>query len=663
MSNYLETLVEKMVADGVSENDIKSVIKEVNGKKSPLHQDIGMGTGTTGGEPGDVSLSEGDVAVEEGGKTSADVSVYPSEVSKEEISDKEKCENEDKCWDDDLEVCNRCIEDEEEEEEDVVKEEEEEEEEISEHEQNKIDAEKFYEENDNEKGEHEKLNQKSFNRYMKMKREGTLDEYGTFSIEEEDDQDDFLPITKNDFVTTYMDRNKNNQLFERNLFLRIPHFAEGESDKLDPDLQKTYNEMMAKIKEEHGPVVLLKNKYTAPNGEEFTSVFSNASLAINAAVIDPFGEQESEHPYVKRVDEYSYQTDFGRAWEVAEDGKKFILFSSDEDADKYISQLEALNNNFTPSADYNPEGLTSKNFFEKGIHVGQGMGMPGNLPGVINLDPADAKYLNVIEGEEKSGLLKKSEILRFTSNPIYPQSEYNNAADTFFSGDTSINIEYWKRHHLIEKWNADVFQYLVNQDRWMQVNEKFKKKGTFYKRLQFYIDQQLLLESSEIYRINRGFKKKNYLDKLATEGTREYKIRKFGELINSKLEKALNNSLLPEDMKELETEYQSFITSFQETAGKVDYLLANFLEGNYKKQWAKNVKRREQIVDFDPGKDLFAIDQGFEITKKDQERQLKRLDAAIKKNNPEARKSFRARHNCDSPGPRHKARYWSCRKW
>ena len=36
---------------------------------------------------------------------------------------------------------------------------------------------------------------------------------------------------------------------------------------------------------------------------------------------------------------------------------------------------------------------------------------------------------------------------------------------------------------------------------------------------------------------------------------------------------------------------------------------------------------------------------------------------SIKKNNPERRKSFRARHNCDNPGPRHKARYWSCRKW
>ena len=35
----------------------------------------------------------------------------------------------------------------------------------------------------------------------------------------------------------------------------------------------------------------------------------------------------------------------------------------------------------------------------------------------------------------------------------------------------------------------------------------------------------------------------------------------------------------------------------------------------------------------------------------------------IRKNNPKARASFRARHNCDNPGPKHKARYWSCRKW
>ena len=35
----------------------------------------------------------------------------------------------------------------------------------------------------------------------------------------------------------------------------------------------------------------------------------------------------------------------------------------------------------------------------------------------------------------------------------------------------------------------------------------------------------------------------------------------------------------------------------------------------------------------------------------------------IKKNIPERRKSLRARHNCDNPGPKWKARYWSCKAW
>ena len=36
---------------------------------------------------------------------------------------------------------------------------------------------------------------------------------------------------------------------------------------------------------------------------------------------------------------------------------------------------------------------------------------------------------------------------------------------------------------------------------------------------------------------------------------------------------------------------------------------------------------------------------------------------SIKKDQPARRKSFRARHNCDNPGPKYKARYWSCKFW
>lgn len=35
----------------------------------------------------------------------------------------------------------------------------------------------------------------------------------------------------------------------------------------------------------------------------------------------------------------------------------------------------------------------------------------------------------------------------------------------------------------------------------------------------------------------------------------------------------------------------------------------------------------------------------------------------IRKSNPKARRNFRKRHNCATPGPKTKARYWSCKKW
>jgi hypothetical protein len=36
---------------------------------------------------------------------------------------------------------------------------------------------------------------------------------------------------------------------------------------------------------------------------------------------------------------------------------------------------------------------------------------------------------------------------------------------------------------------------------------------------------------------------------------------------------------------------------------------------------------------------------------------------SIKRDDPARRKSFRARHGCDNPGPKTKAKYWSCKMW
>lgn len=38
-------------------------------------------------------------------------------------------------------------------------------------------------------------------------------------------------------------------------------------------------------------------------------------------------------------------------------------------------------------------------------------------------------------------------------------------------------------------------------------------------------------------------------------------------------------------------------------------------------------------------------------------------EMSIKRDDPERRKSFRARHGCDNPGPKYKAKFWSCFQW
>lgn len=67
------------------------------------------------------------------------------------------------------------------------------------------------------------------------------------------------------------------------------------------------------------------------------------------------------------------------------------------------------------------------------------------------------------------------------------------------------------------------------------------------------------------------------------------------------------------------------------------------------KVYVKNAKGKVVKVNFG---------HGGSSAKKKGEKTMK-----IRKSNKKARKSFRARHNCKSPGPKWKARYWSCRKW
>ena len=105
--------------------------------------------------------------------------------------------------------------------------------------------------------------------------------------------------------------------------------------------------------------------------------------------------------------------------------------------------------------------------------------------------------------------------------------------------------------------------------------------------------------------------------------------------------------------------YEDLYGSVEET----DYEYNSLTEAEYqgrKVQLGKimqgDIKKFKVYVKNDKGK-VVKVNFGFGG------KSAKGKRMTIKKNNPERRRSFRARHNCDNPGPRWKPRYWACRTW
>jgi hypothetical protein len=114
-----------------------------------------------------------------------------------------------------------------------------------------------------------------------------------------------------------------------------------------------------------------------------------------------------------------------------------------------------------------------------------------------------------------------------------------------------------------------------------------------------------------------------------------------------------------EETDEIEFLYEDLYGSVEET----DYEYNSLTEAEYqgrKVQLGKimqgDIKKFKVYVKNDKGK-VVKVNFGFGG------KSAKGKRMTIKKNNPERRKSFRARHNCDNPGPRWKPRYWACRTW
>jgi hypothetical protein len=95
----------------------------------------------------------------------------------------------------------------------------------------------------------------------------------------------------------------------------------------------------------------------------------------------------------------------------------------------------------------------------------------------------------------------------------------------------------------------------------------------------------------------------------------------------------------------------------------IEYEVEDLNEAKYKgrtvtlnKPMQGDVKKSQVFVKNEKG-NVIKVNFGFGGTS------AKGKVMRIKKSNPERRKNFRARHNCDNPGPKTKARYWSCRAW
>jgi hypothetical protein len=135
------------------------------------------------------------------------------------------------------------------------------------------------------------------------------------------------------------------------------------------------------------------------------------------------------------------------------------------------------------------------------------------------------------------------------------------------------------------------------------------------------------------------------------------------EYINETNKKSMNYVITESQLERLSQEIEladNFYGSVEETNFVVGDLLT---EAEYKGRKVKlgkimqgDVKKFKVYVKNDKG-NVVKVNFGFGGKSAHGKRMV------IKKNNPARRKSFRARHHCENPGPRWKARYWACKTW
>jgi len=143
----------------------------------------------------------------------------------------------------------------------------------------------------------------------------------------------------------------------------------------------------------------------------------------------------------------------------------------------------------------------------------------------------------------------------------------------------------------------------------------------------------------------------------------EYSNDEF-DMVKNQLAKAMNaiNSIL-DIIEGKEGRLEDWVQS-KITLG-VDYLdtIADYMTGEKTKVASKNEGKKLNKPFRTPGGP-----KKFSVYVKNDKGNVVKVNFGdpnleIKRDDPQRRKNYRARHNCDNPGPKWKANYWSCKNW
>ena len=144
-----------------------------------------------------------------------------------------------------------------------------------------------------------------------------------------------------------------------------------------------------------------------------------------------------------------------------------------------------------------------------------------------------------------------------------------------------------------------------------------------------------------------------------------------GELSDDELEELLDYA--NDVAREMENRFNSEESEFEENETLYEDIYGSVQSINYETEFINEAEYQGRKVQL--GKIMQGDIKKFKVYVKNDKGKVVKVNfgfggksakgkrMTIKKNNPERRKSFRARHNCENPGPRWKPRYWSCRAW